>query len=181
MKRLVVLAALFSTALWATPASAGSLTIGMSNGSRAASAVFVNSGGQLVVTLTNTSTALVRTVTTASDGRYVLAAVPPGRYELRAEATGFKPHVRRDLDLTVAETLPLNITLQLGEFTIGNDLHRSESLALVQLLILYQLVTAKAAIALGGESARTGQVPAFRTRNAEVKQGLAAVGLPVRT
>ncbi|HEV2723504.1 MAG TPA: phosphoribulokinase [Thermoleophilaceae bacterium] len=46
---------------------------------------------------------------------------------------------------------------RLGEYTVGNDLHRSESLALVQLLILYQLATAKAAIALGGESARTGE------------------------
>jgi len=46
---------------------------------------------------------------------------------------------------------------RLGEYTIGNDLQRSESLALVQLLILYQLATAKAAIALGGESARTGE------------------------
>ncbi len=43
---------------------------------------------------------------------------------------------------------------RLGEFTIGTDLHRSESLALVQLLILYHLVTAKAAVALGGSSAR---------------------------
>jgi phosphoribulokinase len=43
---------------------------------------------------------------------------------------------------------------RLGEFTIGTDLHRSESLALVQLLIMYHLVTAKAAVAVGGESAR---------------------------
>jgi phosphoribulokinase len=44
---------------------------------------------------------------------------------------------------------------RLGEFTVGNDLHRSESLALVQLLILYHLVTARAAVALGGEGARS--------------------------
>jgi phosphoribulokinase len=43
---------------------------------------------------------------------------------------------------------------RLGEFTIGTELFRSESLALVQLLILYQLVTAKAAVALGGNGAR---------------------------
>ncbi len=43
---------------------------------------------------------------------------------------------------------------RLGEFTIGSDLHRSEALALAQLLVLYQLVTARAVIALGGESAR---------------------------
>jgi phosphoribulokinase len=34
---------------------------------------------------------------------------------------------------------------RLGEFTVGVDLHRSESLALVQLLILYHLVTVRAA------------------------------------
>lgn len=43
---------------------------------------------------------------------------------------------------------------RLGEFTIGTDLHRSESLALVQLLILYHLVTARATIALGGDDTR---------------------------
>jgi phosphoribulokinase len=42
-------------------------------------------------------------------------------------------------------------TQRLGEYTIGMDLHRSESLALVQLLILYHLVTGRAAVALGRE------------------------------
>jgi phosphoribulokinase len=45
-------------------------------------------------------------------------------------------------------------TRRLGEFTVGTDLHRSETLALVQLLILYHLVTVKAAIAVGGEGTR---------------------------
>jgi phosphoribulokinase len=51
---------------------------------------------------------------------------------------------------------------RLGEFTIGTELHRSESLALVQLLILYHLVMAKAAVALGSDGARTenGDTPA---------------------
>jgi phosphoribulokinase len=39
---------------------------------------------------------------------------------------------------------------RLGEFTIGTDLHRSESLALIQLLILYHLFTATASAALDG-------------------------------
>ena len=43
---------------------------------------------------------------------------------------------------------------RLKEFTIGTELHRSESLALVQLLILYHLVTARAAVALGGNGTR---------------------------
>jgi phosphoribulokinase len=43
---------------------------------------------------------------------------------------------------------------RLGEFTVGTELHRSESLALVQVLVLYHLVTARAAVALGGEGSR---------------------------
>jgi phosphoribulokinase len=44
---------------------------------------------------------------------------------------------------------------RLGEFTVGTDLHRSDSLALVQLLILYHAVSARAALAIGGSPART--------------------------
>src|SRR4051795_2933125 len=40
---------------------------------------------------------------------------------------------------------------QLGEFRVGTEVHRSESLALVQLLILYHMATARATVALGGE------------------------------
>jgi phosphoribulokinase len=39
---------------------------------------------------------------------------------------------------------------RLGEFTIGTDLHRSESLALIQLLVMYHLFTATASAALDG-------------------------------
>jgi phosphoribulokinase len=45
-------------------------------------------------------------------------------------------------------------TDRLGEFTVGTELHRSEPLAVTQLLVLYQLVTARAAVALGANGAR---------------------------
>jgi phosphoribulokinase len=47
---------------------------------------------------------------------------------------------------------------RLGEFTIGTQLYRSESLALVQLLVLYHLVTARASVALGGDGSRVDRV-----------------------
>jgi phosphoribulokinase len=47
---------------------------------------------------------------------------------------------------------------RLGEFTIGTELRRSESLALVQLLILYHLVTAKASVSVGGDGGRNADV-----------------------
>jgi len=43
---------------------------------------------------------------------------------------------------------------QLGEFTLGTDLLRSESLALVQVILLYHLVSARAALAVGGRHDR---------------------------
>jgi phosphoribulokinase len=46
---------------------------------------------------------------------------------------------------------------RLGEFTVGTELHRSESLAIVQVIVLYHLVTARATVALGGEGTRADQ------------------------
>jgi phosphoribulokinase len=46
---------------------------------------------------------------------------------------------------------------RLGEFTVGTELHRSESLAIVQVLVLYHLVTARASVALGGDGRRADQ------------------------
>jgi phosphoribulokinase len=48
---------------------------------------------------------------------------------------------------------------RLGEFTVGTDLLRSDSLALVQLLILYHVVTARAALAIGGTPPRAEAPP----------------------
>jgi phosphoribulokinase len=50
-------------------------------------------------------------------------------------------------------------TKRLGEFTIGTELHRSETLAITQLLVLYQLVKARAAIVLGARGIRADQMP----------------------
>lgn len=43
---------------------------------------------------------------------------------------------------------------RLGEFVVGTELHRSNALALTQLLILYHVVTARATVSLGGNVAR---------------------------
>jgi hypothetical protein len=72
----------------------------------------------VAITARQSATSLVRTAVTGTEGRYVLPALPPGEYELRAELAGFKPHIRRDLELSVAETLAVNITLQIGDLSI---------------------------------------------------------------
>jgi phosphoribulokinase len=55
---------------------------------------------------------------------------------------------------------------RLGEFTIGTQLHRSESLALVQVIVLYHLATARASVALGGEGSRVDRAPESATPRA---------------
>jgi phosphoribulokinase len=49
-------------------------------------------------------------------------------------------------------------TERLGEFTIGTELHRSGPLAITQLLVLYQLAMARAAVAVGAEDARADRL-----------------------
>ena len=68
-------------------------------------------------------------------------------------------------------------TERLGEFTIGTDLHRSESLALVQLLILYHLFTARAASRSAARAARRGRSGA-RGRGDPADHQVAAPGRP---
>jgi hypothetical protein len=68
----------------------------------------------VTVTVRNVNTALERTVVTGAEGRYVIAGLPPGTYELRAELASFKPHVRRGIQLNVAQGLVLNIGLEVG-------------------------------------------------------------------
>ncbi len=54
---------------------------------------------------------------------------------------------------------------RLGEFTIGTDLHRSESLALAQTLLLYHLVSTRAEVGAGIEPHRVDSPPgSARTR-----------------
>lgn len=75
------------------------------------------SGGALsgvTVTVRNVDTSLVRTVVSDEDGRFVVAGIPVGRYEVRAELSGFKPLVRKDIALVVGQTAVVALTMQVG-------------------------------------------------------------------
>jgi hypothetical protein len=61
---------------------------------------------------------------------------------------------------------------RLGEFTVGTELHRSESLAIVQVIVLYHLATARAAVALGGDgTVRNDNASESRAPAPTVSQG----------
>ena len=55
-----------------------------------------------------------RATVTGGDGRFVLAALAVGAYDVRAELGGFKTVVRQGVALTVGEAVALNFTLEVG-------------------------------------------------------------------
>ena len=67
----------------------------------------------VTLTLRNAETGFTRTAVTEADGRYRLAGLPPGRYELRAELSGFAPIEVTDITLTIGLEIGRNITMQL--------------------------------------------------------------------
>ena len=84
--------------------------------------------------------------------------IDEGDLERRVNIAGdIEPAQAADIEEAIWEKLHFASHLRserLGEFTVGDDVRRSESLAVVQLLILYHVVTAKAADALGGTRPR---------------------------
>ncbi len=66
----------------------------------------------VTVTGRNIETGITRTVVTESDGRYRLAALPPGRYEIRAELQGFGTANVPEMTLLTGTELSRNITMQ---------------------------------------------------------------------
>lgn len=59
-------------------------------------------------------TGLTRSTLSGTDGRFVLPAIPVGAYEIRAEFNGFRPLVRRGVNLTVGETAVIGLVMEVG-------------------------------------------------------------------
>ena len=66
------------------------------------------------LTATNIETGLSRTAFAGDDGSYRLAALPVGRYEVRAMLEGFQSALRSGLTLTVGQEAVVNFTLEVG-------------------------------------------------------------------
>src|SRR5262245_44168572 len=62
----------------------------------------------------NLETGASRTVTTDGQGRYRIAYVEPGEYELRAALAGFRTAVRSPLPVTVGGTTDTDLELKVG-------------------------------------------------------------------
>jgi hypothetical protein len=66
------------------------------------------------VTLTNTDTTVSRSVTTNSDGQYVVPDLHIGHYNVRAQATGFKAGEEKGIVLQVGDRTRVDFKLEVG-------------------------------------------------------------------
>jgi hypothetical protein len=103
--RLVILAI---CTFWAAAAQTTGIVTGR---------VLDSSGGILSgakVSARHVDTGFTRAAATLPDGSYVLREMPAGAYEIRAEHSGFQPLVRKGVLLALAETLVIDLALQVG-------------------------------------------------------------------
>src|ERR1035437_3646381 len=76
------------------------------------------SGAALVaakVTIIEVDRNVAHSATTDDAGRYTVTALPPGRYTLTVEATGFKKSSLTDIPLAVQQQATLDVALQVGD------------------------------------------------------------------
>jgi hypothetical protein len=85
------------------------------------SGVVVDPSGSAVpgvtITLTSAATNAVREVQTNTAGLYVIPAIPPGIYALKAQLSGFRVIERRDIEVQVGSSNRIPITLELGDLS----------------------------------------------------------------
>ena len=67
------------------------------------------------VTAVNPDTGLRSAVRTSAVGAYVLPQLPPGRYELSAEAAGFRAYTRKGIVLAVGDKAVVQIQMEVGQ------------------------------------------------------------------
>ncbi|MFN7919538.1 MAG: carboxypeptidase regulatory-like domain-containing protein [Bryobacteraceae bacterium] len=67
------------------------------------------------ITAVNADTRLTRTVTTDGSGNYTIFSLPIGRYDVRAQAAGFRVSEVKDVTLTIDQRARIDHRLQVGE------------------------------------------------------------------
>ena len=68
-----------------------------------------------IVTATHTGTTSAFRFTTDTTGNFSFPQLPPGPYQVRVEAPGFKRYVRSGILLEVNQAVKLDVSLQLGD------------------------------------------------------------------
>ena len=71
------------------------------------------------LTITDLENGFLRTTTSNTTGNYSAPELPPGKYQMKVEASGFKTYEQKDITLDVGSTVRVNPALQVG--TVGQS------------------------------------------------------------
>src|SRR5262245_17032208 len=82
----------------------------------------------VTVTLTSQATNVPRVVQTNDSGLYVISAIPPGTYDLRAELSGFRTVERRGIVVQVGTAGRLSFSMDVGELSESLEVKASAPL-----------------------------------------------------
>lgn len=66
------------------------------------------------ITAANVATGVRVTTKSGADGYYMLTRLPPGAYDLSAEATGFRAYTRRGITLNIGDKANADIRMEIG-------------------------------------------------------------------
>jgi carboxypeptidase family protein len=80
------------------------------------------------VTLTNVDTNTSRATKSTGSGDYTFTEVPPGNYKVQAQRQGFKTSVSESFAVQVAQSVKLDLTLQIGVVTESVDVSAAGTL-----------------------------------------------------
>ena len=107
------------------------------------------------VSITDVGTNTSRSIATDANGYYAFPNLPPGRYNVRVEKTGFATVQRSDVPLLVNSTIRVDLALQPGQV--------SETINVASTMPLLQTDTAKTGATFS--AAHTTQLPLGNNRN----------------
>jgi hypothetical protein len=109
------------------------------------------SGGAVpgaTITVTESDRNVPHTVTTDSAGRYVVTALPPGRYTLSVELSGFKTYTHTNILLAVQQQATFDVSLELGQLTEIVEVQSKASLLNTTISTLGQVIENRYMLAL---------------------------------
>jgi hypothetical protein len=93
------------------------------------------------VTLTNVGTTFARTVETNQDGHYVASSFPTGKITVTVEQPGFQKLVRTGAELTAADTLTIDLSLQVGNLQQTVEVNAASTLLQTEEATISSLVS----------------------------------------
>src|SRR5713226_1733928 len=95
------------------------------------------------VTITNVDRNVQQETTTDTAGRYAITALPPGRYTLAVEASGFSRYTRSEFTLQVQQQATIDVELALGAVATAVTVESSAPLLNTTIATLGQVVENK--------------------------------------